>query len=243
MIHFLLDVDGEEQYHALYISEFAETAGFKVKLCTNVNGFSVHADGNVFDVEKEQVRFIWKTWSYFTLLGQWTSESEGPRVNTEQPRLLDICLSDTVMVLEPWWTSIPANKAILPVLWQLYPNHPYLLESTWEPTEKMKVEGYVTKPIAGRVGENVTIHSATDDSHDVKTGGRFAKYRNVYQEIALLPKLCDQYVQVNTWAVKGKFGATVLRVDTSPIINVASEAVCLRVVNDEEISTVPVKRV
>lgn len=29
--------------------------------------------------------------------------------------------------VEPWWKLIIANKAILPLLWQMYPNHPNLL--------------------------------------------------------------------------------------------------------------------
>jgi hypothetical protein len=30
---------------------------------------------------------------------------------------------------EPIWSAIPANKAILPILSQMYPDHPFLLRS------------------------------------------------------------------------------------------------------------------
>lgn len=30
-------------------------------------------------------------------------------------------------IKEPWWKLIMANKIILPLLWQMYPNHKYLL--------------------------------------------------------------------------------------------------------------------
>jgi hypothetical protein len=35
---------------------------------------------------------------------------------------------------------------------QLFPDHPNLLASTWEPTAAMRADGYVTKPVSGRSG-------------------------------------------------------------------------------------------
>ena len=29
--------------------------------------------------------------------------------------------------LEPWWKLLLGNKALLPLLWSMYPNHPSLL--------------------------------------------------------------------------------------------------------------------
>ena len=31
--------------------------------------------------------------------------------------------------IEPWWKLILGNKALLPLLWSMYPNHPSLLPS------------------------------------------------------------------------------------------------------------------
>jgi glutathionylspermidine synthase len=36
-------------------------------------------------------------------------------------RLIDVLLRPEVLVFEPLWTVIPGNKAILPVLWSLFP--------------------------------------------------------------------------------------------------------------------------
>jgi glutathionylspermidine synthase len=35
--------------------------------------------------------------------------------------------------LEPPWKMLLSNKGILPVLWELYPNHPFLLAASFEP--------------------------------------------------------------------------------------------------------------
>ena len=42
-----------------------------------------------------------------------------------------LAMANTVW-LEPPWKMLLSNKGILPVLWQLYPNHPYLLAASVE---------------------------------------------------------------------------------------------------------------
>src|SRR5947199_10084621 len=36
---------------------------------------------------------------------------------------------DTIWI-EPAWKMLLSNKALLPILWKLYPRHPYLLETS-----------------------------------------------------------------------------------------------------------------
>ena len=62
-------------------------------------------------------------------------------------RLIDVLLRPEVLVFEPLWTVI-RNKAILPVLWQLFPNHRYLLDTDFEVNALLKQTGYAVKPIA-----------------------------------------------------------------------------------------------
>ena len=75
-------------------------------------------------------------------------------------RLIDVLLRPEVLVFEPLWTVIPGNKAILPVLWQLFPNHRYLLDTDFEVNDLLKQTGYAVKPIAGRCGSNIDLISA-----------------------------------------------------------------------------------
>ena len=56
--------------------------------------------------------------------------------------------------LEPPWKAILSNKAILPVLWELFPQNPYLLEASFEP---LPHGDYVRKPIFGREGANFQV--------------------------------------------------------------------------------------
>jgi glutathionylspermidine synthase len=88
----------------------------------------------------------------------------------------------SVRWIEPIWKMLLSNKGILPILWQLYPNHELLLEShfaeptpnpgspatdpgaprpdsrTWvstAPSHSMK--SYVRKPLMSREGANITL--------------------------------------------------------------------------------------
>ena len=227
-IHFLHDDIGEERYHALYMLHAAQKAGFVGKLYSSVDNFTFDETGHILDDEKRLVKYVWKTWSYTTLLSQWNGEHLR---RSGQVRLIDVCLSEEVIVFEPWWSAIPANKAILPVLSEMFPDHSNLLYSSWEVTDRLKKTGYVAKPVSGRGGENLEMHTA--ESELVATmDGRFTNNRYVYQELCKLPVINGEYVQVNAFSVAGHYAGAVVRADKGPIITYESHIVALRVVDD-----------
>jgi glutathionylspermidine amidase/synthetase len=164
----------------------------------------------------------------------------------ERVRLIDICLNDNIHVFEPVWTAITSNKAILPVLSELFPNNKYLLNSSYHLTEELKQNGYVSKPISGRCGENVSIHLNLTNSESnelvndstalsqTSTPGRFQDNSIIYQALCTLPKCDDLYIQINTFVANGEFAGTVTRVDTVPIIGLSSDFYALRIINNTE---------
>jgi glutathionylspermidine synthase len=113
------------------------------------------------------VNCVWKTWAWETAIEQIREVSEteyaAVPIRTGHPegevRLIDVLLRPEVLVFEPLWTVIPGNKAILPVLWQLFPNHRYLLDTDFEVNDLLKQTGYAVKPIAGRCGSNIDLIS------------------------------------------------------------------------------------
>jgi glutathionylspermidine synthase len=61
--------------------------------------------------------------------------------------------------IEPIWKMLLSNKGLLPVLWELYPNHELLLEArfvdssaAWQPAP-----GWIRKPMHSREGQNLTM--------------------------------------------------------------------------------------
>ncbi len=244
VLHIMQDRDLEETYHALFMQEAMERAGIETKIIHGVNGLSWDSEGNILDADGVPIRTVWKTWAWETALDQIREECEDDPQKLEAyrpgephsaaPRLVDVLLRHDVMVYEPLWTLIPSNKAIQPILWQLFPNHPLLLNTAYELTEDLARAGYVAKPIVGRCGSNIRI-VGSDETLIEETEGRFGSRDPIYQELFALPRIDGQYVQVCAFSARGVYAAACVRVDTSRVINEHSDVVALRIVDDEEI--------
>jgi glutathionylspermidine synthase len=57
--------------------------------------------------------------------------------------------------IEPIWKMLLSNKGLLPILWELNPNHELLLESYFDAPGSMR--NYVRKPLMSREGANISI--------------------------------------------------------------------------------------
>lgn len=88
------------------------------------------------------------------------------------------------IIFNPAYTLLFQSKGILKILWDLYPNHPLLLETSFEPLENTK---QVEKMCFGREGANVAIVNE-DNSLDMKTDGVYGNFKPVYQEYVEFPK-------------------------------------------------------
>jgi glutathionylspermidine amidase/synthetase len=159
LVHFLFDnTDREECVHTAYVIYLAEQAGIRCKEVPHVNGFEFNNEGMIIDAEGEVIQHVWKSWNYTTLLE--ILEKEGPLHHTsgEIVRLIDICFHEQISILEPLWSAIPSNKAILPILTKLFPESPYLLYSSFTLNDQLIQNGYCSKPVLGRGGQNIAIH-------------------------------------------------------------------------------------
>ncbi|MEU1134349.1 glutathionylspermidine synthase family protein [Streptomyces sp. NPDC005900] len=98
--------------------------------------------------------------------------------------------------IEPAWKMLLSNKALLAVLWELYPGHPNLLPAYLDgPRELAQGRGYVAKPLLGREGAGVTVHEP----------GTTAAPREepcCYQELAPLPDFDGNRVVLGAWVVE-----------------------------------------
>ena len=60
--------------------------------------------------------------------------------------------------IEPIWKMLLSNKGILPILWQLYPDHPLLLPAFFENHgDRGDLTRYARKPLLSREGANITL--------------------------------------------------------------------------------------
>ncbi|AQP99177.1 bifunctional glutathionylspermidine amidase/synthase [Pseudoalteromonas aliena] len=238
LVHILQDDEPEEHYHALFMKEAIEAAGFECKLVIGLSTLRWNESGNIVDADGAQLSYVWKTWSWETALDQIREECEAdqsladnfePQLQAgETPRLADVLLRKNVMVFEPLWTLIPSNKAILPILWSLFPNHKYLLNTAFELNDELLQTGYVVKPIVGRCGANIQL---VDEQQQIieKTVGHFASQDQIYQQLFALPKVDDYFVQICSFTAAGKYSGGGVRVDESMIIKGHSDCMALRI--------------
>ncbi len=240
-VHILQDHDAEESYHAQFMQRALTKAGFESKILHGLDELHWAESGQLVDGENRPVSCVWKTWAWETALDQLREESEADHaalpIRTGHPknavRLIDVLLRPEVMVFEPLWTVIPSNKAILPVLWSLFPHHRYLLDADFELNAELEQSGYAVKPIAGRCGNNIGLISHEDRVLD-ETSGKFAEQKNIYQQLWCLPKVAGRYIQLCTFTVGGHYGGVCVRSETGLVIKKESDIDPLRIIDDKD---------
>jgi glutathionylspermidine synthase len=98
--------------------------------------------------------------------------------------------------IEPPWKMLLSNKGLLPVLWELYPRHPYLLEAHFDAPGLML--SWVKKPLLGREGANITMHQP---GQDLETGGDYGEEGFIYQDLAPVKCFDGSYPVIGSWVI------------------------------------------
>jgi len=98
--------------------------------------------------------------------------------------LTEIIANKKAIICNPAYTLLFQSKGIMKILWDLYPNHPLLLKTSFEPLENTK---QVEKMCFGREGANVAIVDE-NNSLETKTDGPYENFKPIYQEFVEFPK-------------------------------------------------------
>ena len=106
-------------------------------------------------------------------------------------------LMKTTKWFEAPWKALLSNKAILPILWKLFPDHPNLLEASFQP---LRNKPYVQKPILSREGANIQIFEHGELL--LKTDGPYTG-PSVYQQLWELPNFGGEHPCIGSWLVNG----------------------------------------
>ena len=125
-------------------------------------------------------------------------------------------INDNIGIIEPIWKMLISNKAILPILWEKYRNHPNLLPAFYEEDKAKQLGSYVKKPILAREGANVIMYNEDGSVLD-RALGNYGKEGYVYQKTALLPQFDGMYTAVGSWVVGDRACGIGLREDFSAI--------------------------
>lgn len=115
-------------------------------------------------------------------------------------------------IIEPPWKTILSNKGILPILWEMFPDHPNLLPAYFE---RYRLRGdYVQKPLLSREGANITLYRGSEVT---RAEGTYGEEGYIYQSYTALPQFAGNYVVVGSWIIGDEPAGIGLREDDSPI--------------------------
>ncbi len=118
----------------------------------------------------------------------------------------------TMAWVEPVWKMLLSNKALLAVLWELYPNHPNLMPAYLNTPGPLM--SYIKKPLLGREGASMQI---VTPSGSQSTHGGYGAEGFVYQEFWELPEFDGQRPVLGAWMVENESAGLGIRETTGLI--------------------------
>jgi glutathionylspermidine synthase len=140
-------------------------------------------NGYFVDLDNQPIRNIFKLYPY-----EWmVNEDFGKNIVED---------TQNAMWIEPTWKMILSNKAILPILWQLFPYHKNLLPAYFT---RSNLKDYVKKPILSREGANITL--VQNEQVIANTDGEYGEEGYIFQELCKLPDFNGNYPVIGSWIV------------------------------------------
>ncbi|BCZ18596.1 Glutathionylspermidine synthase Gsp [Helicobacter sp. NHP19-012] len=174
----------EEERTTRFLQECAKSAGFNTQF-GYIDKVEFNAETGVF-YEGVNYEFLFK-------LIPWEN------IAIDEPELAllmqGMMENENTIFLNPAYTLIFQSKRFLKLLWERYPNHPLLLETSYEPLRNKK---QVRKVAFGREGANTQILNP-DLSVVYETKGIYGNHKPIYQEFAPLNKVGEFYYQPNVF--------------------------------------------
>jgi len=197
----------EEWAHSTYYRDLAQQAGIAA---IGVDLGRIGWNGAHFVDEAEaRIRFLHKLYPW-----EWMIRDHfGPYL-----------AQDSCGVLEPPWKALLSDKAILAVLWRLFPGHPNLLE-TLPGRVTIAAGDCVQKPCLGREGANITMLRAGRPVET--TEGPYAPEdaRFITQALARLPQRDGWNALIGSWMVGQEAAGIILRESQAAILRDTSRVV------------------
>ncbi|MFH8745979.1 glutathionylspermidine synthase family protein [Streptomyces rimosus] len=190
--HSAGDELGEDLMTVAYLEETARQAGLEtVAIPVEEIGWD-SLSGRFVDQRLRFIRSCFKLYPWEWL----ATDAFGPHV---LDTLDNGGGTGTTLWIEPAWKMLLSNKALLAILWELYPGHPNLLPAYLDGPRELADgpdgPGYVAKPLLGREGAGVTVHRP----------GAAPVVRDepcCYQELAPLPDFDGNRVVLGAWVVE-----------------------------------------
>ena len=184
-----------------YLQDTATQAGLDTTLI-DIEEIGLREDGGFVDVDNRPIDLAFKLYPW-----EWMFRDAFGTELVKTP----------TRWIEPPWKAILSNKGILPLLWEMFPNHPYLLPAYFEddPDAGKLGASFVRKPLYSREGANVTLVRA--GATLVEQQGPYGAEGFIRQALAPLPNFSEQYPVLGSWLVDHTPCGLSIREDQNPI--------------------------
>lgn len=202
-----VDDSEEDKRTTYYMHDAAREAGLDVSFITMSD---IGHNGTCFtDLEERPIEHLFKLYPW-----EWIEHEE----------FAEFAFRDMKTWLEPVWKMVLSNKAILPILWEMHPNHPNLLEAYFDEEGEPKIVDaagnacYVRKPIYSREGANIELHNGAES---IASEGEYGEEGHIIQQLYMLPnfgtKEEPKYPVIGAWVIGDEPCGIGIREDDSPI--------------------------
>ncbi len=184
-----------------YLEDTARQAGLDTTLI-DIEDIGWRDDGRFVDLDDRAIELAFKLYPW-----EWMfHDAFGARLAKAPTRWI-----------EPPWKAILSNKGILPLLWEMFPDHPNLLPAFFETDPRAASLGasFVRKPLFSREGANIALIS--DGMTVAEQEGPYGAEGFIRQALAPLPNFSNQYPVIGSWLIDHTPCGLSIREDENPI--------------------------
>lgn len=189
-VHFAgLSAEPEDQITLTYLRDVCAQAGFAT---VALDIAEIGWNGRDFtDLDERAIALLFKLYPWEWLL----DEDFARHLPAGHTRFI-----------EPPWKMVLSTKAILPILWEMFPGHPNLLPAAFD---RAGVRGAcVEKPCHGREGEGIRLLSGRE------RGGGTGR---IWQAHHPLAEQDGRHAVIGSWVIGGKAAGIGIRESAGPV--------------------------
>lgn len=205
VLHFACCKDTEEDLGTvIYLEDCAKEAGIVTKLVF-IEDIGLDTEKQFIDADGQVITWMFKLYPWEFMFTEEYAQYLGQQ---------------DIRWIEPPWKAILSNKALLPLLWKLFPDHPNLLPAYYEDELDQVPPGtaLVKKPFFSREGANISFTDHTGAViGDVGNDAGYGAEGFIYQVKCPLPVFQGNHTLVGSWLVDDQPAGIALREDTVAI--------------------------
>lgn len=185
----------EDAITTTYMRELAMQAGLETHAVL-IDQIGIDAVGRIVDQDDALIGALFKLYPWEWLAAEEFGEAILPH------------MASTVWI-EPVWKMLWSNKAVLAVLWEMFPGHPNLLPASFD---ALAMQGdYVSKPVHSREGANIEV--VRKGQVLARSDGGYSRNRLVFQELYPLRDFGRGVPVLGSWIVDGAAAGLGIRED------------------------------